>query len=150
MIRVSLTSPTMPMISNFFSSLSNCTNLPIGSSFWKYRSSDSLDRRFRQRFCQNLSFLKNWIARTLRTGGDCRPPENLASSRRMADLPEPKRSAPVAAISLFIGIIAIAAFIILNRFMAPPFPNFPIPNAGLLTNNPAQNTNSVSTIATNK
>ena len=40
----------------------------------------------------------------------------------MFNSPEPKYSKPLAAISLIIAVVALAAFVILSRKMAPPYP----------------------------
>jgi hypothetical protein len=53
--------------------------------------------------------------------------------------PEPKRRPVLSALSFVIAIVALIAFIVLNRMMAPPFPRFSVsPTAGL-TNYTATN-----------
>jgi hypothetical protein len=62
----------------------------------------------------------------------------------MSDLQDsqPKRSTPLAALSLLIGIAALVGFFILNSMMAPPFPKFATnPSAGA-TNAASSTTNS--------
>jgi hypothetical protein len=56
----------------------------------------------------------------------------------MSNSPEPKHSKPLATISLIIALVALAAFFILNRKMAPPFPKT---QPGQAATNSASNTN---------
>lgn len=51
---------------------------------------------------------------------------------------EPKRKVGLSVLSLIIGIGAIAAFVFLNRMMAPPFPNFGVSPTAALSNALAQ------------
>jgi hypothetical protein len=55
----------------------------------------------------------------------------------MSDTSQPKRSTPLAALSLVIGIAALIGFFVLNRLMAPPFPKFATQPSGSNTNSPA-------------
>jgi hypothetical protein len=43
----------------------------------------------------------------------------------MPNAPEPKKSTPMAVVAFVIAVAALIGFIVLNKKMAPPFPNFP-------------------------
>jgi hypothetical protein len=69
----------------------------------------------------------------------------------MSQSPQPKRSVPLAALSLIIGVAALVAFVLLNRMMAPPFPRFSVsPTAGLAFTNSAASQPTNSAPPTNK